>query len=149
MYLHGAGARASGLLDSGLAREVSACGNAFGAPVGYHPDSRFVRNWSMRARESSFERDDAIFLREVLADVQSQPGVADTAVLLAGLSRYGSMVWDIACLDPSFATDCAPLAGAFWDDLPKSCAAAVMPVHTHGGSDRAVLLERRSFGGGV
>ena len=66
MYLHGAGARASGLLDSGLAREVSACGNAFGAPVGYHPDSRFVRNWSMRARESSFERDDAIFCAKFL-----------------------------------------------------------------------------------
>ncbi|WP_299722755.1 polyhydroxybutyrate depolymerase [uncultured Tateyamaria sp.] len=148
IHLHGAGAKASGLLNSGLARGALARGYAFVAPEGYHPESRFIRNWSVRARGSSFERDDAVFLREVLADVQGKTGLAGEPVLLAGFSRGGSMVWDIACHDPSFATAYAPLAGAFWDDLPETCAAPVMLYHTHGWNDRTVPLEGRSFGGG-
>ncbi|MFL4469853.1 PHB depolymerase family esterase [Tateyamaria armeniaca] len=145
IHLHGAGARASGLLNSGMAREALARGYAFVAPEGYHPNSRFVRNWSVRANESFFERDDALFLREVLADVRAKTGVTDEPVLLAGFSRGGSMVWDIACHDPEFATAYAPLAGAFWDDLPEVCAAPVMLFHTHGWNDRTVPLEGRSF----
>ncbi|MEQ3710354.1 MAG: polyhydroxybutyrate depolymerase [Tateyamaria sp.] len=148
IHLHGAGARASGLLKSGLARGAAARGYVFVAPEGYHPNSRFMRNWSVRANGSSFERDDAVFLRAVLADVRRQTGLTEEPVMLAGFSRGGSMVWDIACHDPSFATAYAPLAGAFWDDLPEECAAPVMLFHTHGWNDRTVPLEGRSFRNG-
>ncbi len=148
MHLHGAGGRGSSTLSSGIGQEAIARGYAFVAPDGYHPESRFVRNWSVRARGSSFERDDAVFLRAVLTDVQSRLDFEDAPVLLSGFSRGGSMVWDIACHVPDFATAYAPLAGAFWDDLPESCAAPVMLYHTHGWNDRTVPLEGRSFGGG-
>jgi len=145
MHLHGAGAKASGLLNSGMARGALARGYVFVAPEGYHPNARFVRNWSVRANGSSFERDDAAFLREVLADVRDKTGLAEDPVLLSGFSRGGSMVWDIACQDPTFATAYAPLAGAFWDDLPETCAGPVTLFHTHGWNDRTVPLEGRSF----
>ncbi|WP_420012697.1 alpha/beta hydrolase family esterase [Tateyamaria sp.] len=149
MHLHGAGTQGKGLLKSGLGRGAVERGYAFVAPDGYHPNSRFVRNWSVRAKGTSFERDDAAFLRDVLADAQAKAGVADMPVLLAGFSRGGSMVWDIACDDPGFAMAYAPMAGALWDDLPDSCTAPVNLFHTHGWNDRTVPLEGRSLRGGT
>ena len=149
IYLHGAGGRASGLLTSGIGREAVARGYAFVAPQGFHPDTRFVRNWSVRATNSVFEKDDAVFLRDVLLDVRSKTGLEGGPTLLAGFSRGGSMVWDIACHDPAFATAYAPMAGAFWDAMPDSCAAPVTLFHTHGWNDRTVPLEGRSLRGGT
>jgi polyhydroxybutyrate depolymerase len=149
MHLHGAGAKGSGMLNSGLARGALARGYVFVAPDGYHPGSRFQRNWSVRAKGSSFDRDDAVFLRAVLADVQVKMGLGGRPVLLSGFSRGGSMVWDIACHDPGFASAYAPLAGAFWDDLPGVCAAPVYLFHTHGWNDRTVPLEGRSLRNGA
>ena len=80
-----------------------------------------------------------------MADVRAKTGLGDVPVLLAGFSRGGSMVWDIACDDPEFASAYAPLAGAFWDALPETCAAPVMLYHTHGWNDRTVPLEGRAF----
>lgn len=149
IHLHGGGGRGRGLLKSGLGRGAVDRGYVFVAPDGYHPGARFERNWSVRARGSSFKRDDSEFLRDVLADVRAKTGVGDAPVLLAGFSRGGSMVWDIACHDPDFANAYAPLAGAFWDDLPTACTAPVRLFHTHGWNDRTVPLEGRSFGGGA
>ncbi|MEO1399149.1 MAG: polyhydroxybutyrate depolymerase, partial [Pseudomonadota bacterium] len=89
---------------------------------------------------------DVAFLQDVLADARQQTELPDAPVLLAGFSRGGSMVWDMACLDPNFADAYAPMAGAFWDSLPTSCAGPVRLFHTHGWTDRTVPLEGRSFG---
>lgn len=145
MHLHGAGGRGRGLLDSGLAQGALARGYVFVAPDGYHPDFRYRRNWSVPARGTQFNRDDTMFLRDVLADAQTKAGVKDMPVLLAGFSRGGSMVWDIACHDPGFARAYAPLAGAFWEDLPETCAAPVRLFHTHGWNDRTIPFEGRSL----
>ena len=149
IQLHGSGGQGRGLLNSGLAQEALARGYVFVAPDGYHPDFRFPRNWSVRAKGTQFNRDDAVFLREVRTDMQTKTQVEDLPILLAGFSRGGSMVWDIACHDPDFATAYAPLAGAFWDDLPQNCAGPVRLFHTHGWNDRTVPLEGRSLGDGA
>lgn len=149
MHLHGGGGRGRGLLKSGMGKAAVERGYIFVAPDGYHPKSRFVRNWSVRADNSRFERDDMQFLVDVLADVRARNNIVATPVLLSGFSRGGSMVWDIACAKPDFATGYAPMAGAFWDDLPASCAGPVKLFHTHGWNDRTVPLEGRSFANGA
>ena len=149
MYLHGGGGRGRGLLTSGLAKEALARGYVFVAPNGEHPENRWTRDWSVKAKGTSHNRDDKLFLIDVLADARARTGVETDTVILAGFSRGGSMVWDIACYTPDFATAYAPLAGALWDDLPDSCAAPVRLFHTHGWNDRTVPLEGRSFGGGA
>ena len=68
---------------------------------------------------------------------------------MSGFSRGGSMVWDVACKAPDLARAFAPVAGAFWDDLPQSCASPVDLFHTHGWLDRTVPLEGRVLGGGA
>lgn len=149
MHLHGAGASGRQMLGSGMGRAAVARGFVFVAPDGFHPGMRFERNWSVRATNSTFQSDDAVLLRTVLTDVRRRTGLDFARVLLSGFSRGGSMVWDMACHDPSFADAYAPMAGAFWDDLPETCAAPVALFHTHGWNDRTVPLEGRSLRGGT
>ena len=137
------------MMNGQMAQQANARNYVFVAPQGYHPDSRFVRNWSVSANNSFFERDDIAFLEDVMADIQDRHNDRDLPLFLSGFSRGGSMVWDIACQSPNFADAYAPLAGAFWDDLPESCAAPVRLFHTHGWSDRVVPLEGRSFADGA
>ncbi|MEM8841125.1 MAG: polyhydroxybutyrate depolymerase, partial [Pseudomonadota bacterium] len=119
------------------------------APQGWHPQGRFQRNWSVKADGTSFARDDIAFLKSVLADVEETQGLTPAPLLLSGFSRGGSMAWDIACFEPGLARAYAPVAGAFWDTLPESCAAPVDLFHTHGWTDRVVPLEGRSLRGGT
>jgi len=149
IHLHGAGATGQQMLRSGMGRAAVARGFVFVAPDGYHPGMRFERNWSVRATNSSFAKDDAVLLRAVLDDVRGRTGLGDARVMLTGFSRGGSMVWDMACHDPGFADAYAPVAGAFWDALPELCAAPVALFHTHGWTDRTVPLEGRSLRGGA
>ncbi len=149
VHLHGGGGTGKGMLKSGLAKAAVARGYLFIAPNGEHPGSRFPRNWSVKANGSSFNRDDTVFLDRVMADAKSRFNADSLPVLLAGFSRGASMVWDIACESPDFADGYAPVAGAFWEDLPESCAGPVRLFHTHGWSDRTVPLEGRSFRDGA
>ncbi len=149
VHLHGGGGRGRGLLKSGLAKEALRRGYVFVAPDGDHPTRRFKRDWSVRGKNMAYDRDDGDFLRAVMQDVRARSRVSGGTVLLAGFSRGGSFVWDMACNDPDFADAYAPLAGAFWDELPASCAAPVRLFHTHGWNDRTVPLEGRSFGNGA
>ena len=145
MYLHGGGASGAAMMTSGLAEEAAARGYVFVAPNGEQPENRWTKDWSVRADNMSFTRDDTTFLADVLADARLRSGVMDGPVLLAGFSRGGSMVWNIACDVPDFATAYAPLAGAFWEALPDKCSGPVRLFHTHGWTDRTVPLEGRTF----
>lgn len=149
MHLHGGGGTGRGMMSSGLASEARARGYVFVAPTGEHPENRWTKDWSVRADNMTFNRDDVQFLSAVLADVRSKTDLPDTPVLLAGFSRGGSMVWDMACQNPDFADAYAPMAGAFWDSLPGDCAGPVWLFHTHGWTDRTVPLEGRSFSNGT
>jgi len=145
IHLHGGGGTGKGMLGSGLAKSALTRGYIVVAPNGYHPNARFIRNWSVKAKGTTFERDDIVFLKDVLEDVQSRLKVADLPVMLAGFSRGASMVWDVACATPEFADAYAPVAGAFWDDMPTKCQGPVVLFHTHGWNDRTVPLEGRSL----
>ena len=150
MHLHGGGARGKSLLGSRLAKQAMARGYIFVAPDGDHPTRRFKRDWSVRGKNMAYDRDDRAFLNAVMADVRSRHNLPpNLPVLLAGFSRGASFVWNMACEQPDFADAYAPIAGAFWDDLPHTCAGHVRLFHTHGWNDRTVPLEGRSFGDGA
>ncbi|MEM8792597.1 MAG: polyhydroxybutyrate depolymerase [Pseudomonadota bacterium] len=149
LHLHGGGAKASGAIRGAIATRALARGYAVIAPQGWHPENRWQRDWSVRAKGTSHNRDDIAFLRAVLANVATVHGVAPKPLLLSGFSRGGSMVWDIACRAPDLADAFAPFAGAFWDDLPERCTGPVSLFHTHGWADRVVPLEGRSFRDGA
>ena len=143
MHLHGAVATGKRALRSDLAKEALKRGYALIAPNGEHPDGRFRNNWAVRARGSSFARDDIAFLRSVLRDVRERHNISTDRLLLTGFSRGASMVWDIACHAPDMATAFAPVAGAFWTELPEGCDQPIDLFQTHGWTDKIVPLEGR------
>ena len=149
MHLHGGGSTGRAMLNSELATVAVARGYLFVAPNGEHPEARWTKDWSVQANNMSHDRDDTAFLKDVLSDVRTRHGLSDKPFLLAGFSRGGSMVWDMACQNPDFAHAYAPMAGAFWEGLPDVCEGPVHLFHTHGWTDRTVPLEGRSFFNGA
>lgn len=147
VFLHGWGGSSEGVVRRAtMLRELSARGYALIAPEGEPRPGRKQRNWSVRDT-STYERDDIAFLNQVLDDA-ARRGVDRRRILLTGFSRGGSMVWDVACLAPHTARAYAPVAGAFWEPLPKTCKGPVDLFHTHGWADRVVPIEGRSVANG-
>lgn len=143
VYLHGYGGSSAGVMrNAAMLATLSARGYALIAPEGLPRPGATRRNWSVRDG-GAYRRDDIAFLREVLDDA-ARHGVDRGHILLTGFSRGGSMVWDVACHAPETARAYAPVAGAFWEPLPESCAGPVDLFHTHGWTDRTVPIEGRA-----
>ncbi|MBK0400747.1 dienelactone hydrolase family protein [Limibaculum sp. M0105] len=149
IYLHGWGGNSLAVMRG--ANRVSdatvARGYALIVPEGVPKPGREQRDWAVRDMLSNHPRDDIAFLASVLDDAAAR-GIDRSRVLLAGFSRGGSMVWDVACRAPGLAHAYAPVAGAFWEPLPDDCNGPVNLFHTHGWTDRVVPLEGRSVADG-
>ena len=143
LLLHGGGGKGGGLLQTNLAKLSLERGFIFAAPNGEHPTARFPNNWAVLADNFGHEKNDIAFLNDVMDHIAKAHGVDRQKFLLAGFSRGGSMVWDVACHAPASARAYAPAAGAFWDTLPSQCQGPVDLFHTHGWDDRTVPLEGR------
>ena len=144
LFLHGWGWQAKDVLQTDFARTFVGKGFAVIAPQGL-PGYGGNSDWSV-ADGQSHPRDDDAFVRVVLRDATKRFDLDRNEVLLAGFSRGGSMVWDIACRSPDLARAYAPVAGGFWAPFPTDCAGPVRLLHTHGFSDTTVPLEGRQMG---
>jgi len=149
VFLHGYGGSSGGVMkNADMIRALAERGYALVAPEGQPTPGRETRlNWSVRDGRS-MERDDLAFLAEVLDDA-AQHGIDRTRILMAGISRGGSMVWDVACHAPEMVRAYAPIAGAFWEPMPERCQGPVDLFHTHGWTDRTVPIEGRAVAGGT
>lgn len=147
IYLHGWGASSAGVMNKAAMRAaLAARGYALIAPEGVPRTTHENSDWGVRDG-GTHPRDDLAFLDAVLDDA-ARHGVDRDRILLAGFSRGGSMVWDVACHRPETARAYAPISGAFWEPHPESCAGPVDLIHTHGWADRVVPLEGRSVAEG-
>jgi len=147
VFLHGGSSTSAAVMKNGaMIRELGTRGYALITPEGQENPPRPRKNWGVFDNRTH-PRDDIAFVKEAIADA-ARRGVDPGRVLLAGFSRGGSMVWDIACRAPGTARAYAPIAGAFWEPLPQSCAAPVDLFHSHGWTDRIVPIEGRSFRNG-
>lgn len=142
VFLHGWGGSAAGVMrNEGMLKTLATRGYALIAPQGLARPSHPNADWGVQDGETH-PRDDAAFLRAVIADA-ARHRVDRERVLLTGFSRGGSMAWDLACRAPDSARAYAPVAGAFWQPMPPTCAGPVDLFHTHGWRDRTVPLEGR------
>lgn len=142
VFLHGYAAsgaavmRNAAFVDAVLSRGVAmvAPNGQVDALQGEHLD------WGVR---DGFDhaRNDIAFVDAVIADAAERFGLDRDRILLAGFSRGGSMVWDIACAAPELAAAFASHAGGFWAPLPEDCAGPVHLYHSHGFTDGTVPLE--------
>jgi polyhydroxybutyrate depolymerase len=148
VFLHGAGGSGeTAMRNTGLVSRFIDKGYAVITPTG----SRKFRNssgyvWSFFPGRRS--RDEAGFLKRVVADAEQKFGVDSQMVLLSGFSAGAFMVSYLACEAPQTFKAYAPIAGGFWRPHPEACAGPVKLFQTHGWRDSTVPLEGRKLGGG-
>lgn len=144
VFLHGYGGSAQGTMRGGAARAALARGLAFIAPEGMTRPGRNRTSWNFHP-EFPGPRDEAAFLREVMADAAARFGIDPARSLLAGFSIGGSLTSYVACAHPGDFTAYAPVSGSFWRPHPEGCAGPVRLLHTHGWRDQVVPLEGREI----
>ncbi len=87
-------------------------------------------------------RDEAAFIRAVMADVEARWPIDPDRTLASGFSRGASMVWNVACYTGDLFEGYAPIAGGFWHSTPRDCpSGAVNLRHIHGLKDRVVAFD--------
>jgi polyhydroxybutyrate depolymerase len=104
------------------------------------------KTWSY-AGSPMENRDDAAFIEDVLDDVEARYPVNKKRLWLSGFSQGASMVWYAGCAFGDRFAALAPVAGAFWEPLPPSCAKGPLNMlHIHGTADEVVPMQGRPIG---
>ncbi len=144
IYLHGyGGAGHKTLAKEAFVNQFTDRGYALILPTG-QPDKAENPGLDWGALDNLIlPRDDVAFLQDVRADALARFGLDPDRILIAGYSRGGSMVWEMACEAPDSARGFAALAGTFWEPMRATCAGPVDLHHTHGFTDRTLPLEGR------
>ena len=87
-------------------------------------------------------RDEAAYIRAVMADIRRRWPIDDRQTLASGFSRGGSMVWNVACYTGDLFRAYAPIAGGFWHSNPQTCPSGPVNLrHIHGLSDSVVAFD--------
>jgi len=87
-------------------------------------------------------RDEAAFIRAVMADVRKRWPIDDERTVASGFSRGASMVWNVACYTGDLFKAYVPIAGGFWHSNPEECPTGPVNMrHIHGLKDRVVAFD--------
>ena len=145
IWLHGWGRSGKGMIQKpDYVAPFIRRGYAVVMPSGQPDISGKNLDWGV-ADGHDHQRDDIAFLRAVRADAVERFGLDGSQILIAGFSRGGSMVWDVACQAPEMGRAFAAAAGAFWEPMTAECEAPVHLFHVHGFKDRMVPFEGRAL----
>ena len=140
IFIHGWQSSAAEMLaDPDVTEPAANAGYLLVAPDGVG------KSWSLHAGPAG-RRDDLRFVHDVLDDVRKRWPIDPRHVVASGFSVGASLVWDIACHDPSGFTAFLPLSGGFWVPLPDRCTSPVNLRQTHGRADTTFPLTGRAIG---
>lgn len=90
------------------------------------------------------QRDEIGYVERVVEDAVRRFDLDPERLMASGFSLGGSMVWYLACRVPERFAAFAPVAGAFWEPIPESCAGPrPKMMHFHGLSDATVPIAGR------
>ncbi|MBL6430797.1 MAG: polyhydroxybutyrate depolymerase [Alphaproteobacteria bacterium] len=141
VFLHGwRGTAAGEMRNAAWARQADRLNVAFVAPQGSG------KTWSYPGAPRAL-RNDFAFFDALIGDLTTRFPLRADRMMATGFSMGGSMVWNLACYRGGLFAGFAPIAGAFWDPIPKDCPSpAPVLFHVHGTADRTVPLEGRPIG---
>jgi polyhydroxybutyrate depolymerase len=107
--------------------------------LGAFPDAE-NGTWEVEPGTGTVVRDDRSFLEQIAADLSARDDVA--SVWLSGCSEGAAMVYDMACEGEPVFEGFLPIAGAFWEPVPKSCTTPALPIrHLQGTEDQTWPLD--------
>ena len=138
VYFHGWNGSPEGTFrNRGMVRGATNRGALFVAPFAQNGYWRQIGDG--RAERG---RDEAAYVRAVMADVRKRWPIDERQTLASGFSRGGSMVWNVACFAGELFRGYAPIAGGFWRSNPESCPSGPVNLrHIHGLSDTVVAFD--------
>jgi polyhydroxybutyrate depolymerase len=142
VHFFGAGGSASGpMSDRGIVDGFDDLGVLFVVPEAIDGFWRTNSAWMEPG-----DRDDLLFIDDVVADVRQRWPVADDRIYATGFSAGGAMAARLGCDRGDVFSAVAPISGGFWDPAPAVCEGGPVPVsHTHGELDGTWLIEGRCF----
>ncbi|MEM7669076.1 MAG: hypothetical protein AAF317_07975 [Pseudomonadota bacterium] len=144
LYLYGSTGQTKEITDTRFFQQiVDRFGYALVVPgaleINYRGGTRDT-GWTLRNGKQK-TRDEIRFLKNVLDDAAPRFALDLDNVLLAGQSRGGFLIWEIACHNPELASAFAVHAGGYLGDLPSRCLRPVKFLQTHGTADRIVSFD--------
>lgn len=144
VFLHGFGGEGKGVMTMRHMVDVAQKrGYAVIAPDGTKRQGGSGLSWLFHPQYRG-GRDEGAFIGAAADDAAGRFGLDRDKFVLAGFSLGAIMTSYIACETPERFSAYAPIAGNFWEPLPKTCAAPIRQFYTHGWSDNVVPLEGRT-----
>lgn len=84
------------------------------------------------------------FFDALVAELSARHGIDRHRIIMAGFSAGAMLVWNLACYRGQSFAAFLPVAGTFWEPMPKNCPTEPGPlVHIHGTADNVVPMTGR------
>jgi polyhydroxybutyrate depolymerase len=91
-------------------------------------------------------RDEFSYISGLLDDLAKRFPLDQKRIVGSGFSQGASVIWEIACKGDGRFSAFIPVAGVWWQPMPKSCTAPPRPMlHIHGTADNVMPLAGRNL----
>ena len=141
VFIHGHRATAAEMIGyRELVAAIHAQGFMLVAPQGLGD------SWSTPGSPGDGRRDEVAFVSKVMDDVSKRFSIDPKRIVASGFSQGASVVWEIACHGDGRFQAFLPIAGVWWQPMPKECKAPPRPLlHIHGMADPVMPMGGRNL----
>jgi polyhydroxybutyrate depolymerase len=141
LFFHGHRASAQEMIAyRELTEAVHALGFLFVAPQGLGD------SWSTPGSPGEGRRDELVYTQALLDDLTRRYPVDARRIVASGFSQGASVVWELACKGDARFSAFLPVAGVWWQPMPKNCTAPLKPLlHIHGTADPVMPMTGRAL----
>jgi polyhydroxybutyrate depolymerase len=141
IFVHGHRASAAEMINyKELVDAVHALGLMLVAPQG-QGDS-----WSTPGSPGEGRRDELVYMAGLLDDLEKRFPLDKKRIVGSGFSQGASVIWEIACKGDGRFSAFVPVAGVWWQPMPKTCTAPPRPMlHIHGTADTVMPMTGRNL----
>jgi polyhydroxybutyrate depolymerase len=103
-------------------------------------------SWSTPGSPGDGRRDEVAFLSSVMQDLAKRFPIDPKRTVASGFSQGASVVWEMACSGDGRFQAFLPIAGVWWQPMPKECKAPPRPLlHIHGLADPVMPMAGRNL----
>ena len=141
VFIHGHRATAAEMIGyRELVDAVHAQGFMLVAPQGLGD------SWSTPGSPGDGRRNELVYVANVMDDLAKRFPIDPKRTVASGFSQGASVAWEIACHGDGRFQAFLPIAGVWWQPMPKECKAPPRPLlHIHGLADPVMPMTGRNL----